>query len=74
MSGLLQGRQGVLSGRFPKTAGVMQCHMTSYHDSACGDCCLTHHLVPLCRTTGITDTRGSSNLDEMEHRVGRQSS
>ena len=52
LSGLLQGRQGVLSGRFPKTAGVMQCHMTSYHDSACGDCCLTHHLEPLCRTTG----------------------
>ena len=47
LSGLLQGRQGVQSGRFPKTSDVMQCQMTSYHDSACGDFCLTHHLIPL---------------------------
>ena len=62
------------AGVFPKTSDVMQCQMTSYHDSACGDFCLAHHLIRLCRTTGITDTRGSSNLVELEHLVGRQTS
>ena len=39
----------------------MRCHMTSYHDSTCGECLLSLslslHLLPLCRTCGITGTR-----------------
>ena len=42
--------------RLPETSDVMECLMNSHDDSTCGEVRLTLHLMPFCRTCGITET------------------
>ena len=60
--------------RFPETFDVVGCPMNSQNDPTCGEVRLTLHLVPSCRTCGITETMTAltrlnrNNASDVRHR------
>ena len=53
--GSFQEREWVVNGACPKHLVSWGCPMNSHGDSTCGEVRLTLHLVPFCRTCGITE-------------------
>ena len=51
--GRFQEHERVPNGACPKH--LMGCLMNPHNDSTCGEIRLTLHLIPLCRTCGITE-------------------